>query len=247
MFRKHALAVITACSLALSGLAQAVPLSQLFAGGTLTANDKLFSNWTLITNVTSTEFDVGTPVAGTVDLTQIDVSPLTNDPLNPGLRYTADLALGTPFGHDGPATVNLEFVFRVSTLSGDPLIKDNTLEIFDFIFDSGPLATIGITETIFANISRQIGEKSVLVEAGDQVGVPDPDHSDSANFAPLQLIDVSTRIFINGPGLNDGAFLEGFDQRFSQVSGTVVPAPGSAVLLMLGLLGLALQRRARRV
>src|SRR5687767_2247395 len=199
MFRKHALAVITACSLALSGLAQAVPLSQLFAGGTLTANDKLFSNWTLITNVTSTEFDVGTPVLGTVDLSQINVSPLINDPLNPGLRYTADLALGTPFGHDGPATVNLDFSFRVSTLSGDPLIKDNTLEIFDFIFDSGPLATISITETILDILGTpQVGQKSVLVQAGDQVSVPDPDHSDSANFAPEASIDVITRIFING-------------------------------------------------
>src|SRR5688572_32991832 len=37
-----------------------------------------------------------------INLNQINVTPLADDPLNPGIQFTAPLgALGTPFGHLG--------------------------------------------------------------------------------------------------------------------------------------------------
>ena len=245
MFRKLILATIASatCLFAVSGAAYATPLLELFQGETITVNDKLFSNWQLITNATLTNGQQGELSQAQLD--SIIAFHLDNDPLNPGLRWDAPVgALGTPFGHAGPATVNLDFSFRVSTLSGDPLIKDNSLLATSWVFDAGPLASISITETILSTLGApppQLGQKAVLITNN---GAPiDPD--DLANFAPQSSIDVITRIFISGPGTNDGAFLTGFEQRFSQLASTAVPAPGSAALLMLGLLGLALQRRVR--
>src|SRR6185369_14146816 len=62
---------------------------------TITANDKVFSNFALV-NSTVTN-------GGAANTGLIDVTPLTNDPLDPGLDFSAPLgALGTPFGHQGP-------------------------------------------------------------------------------------------------------------------------------------------------
>ena len=59
--------------------AYAIPLTDLVGGETptmLTAGDKLFSGWTLLSN------------PGETDLSQIDVTPLADPANNPGLRYT---------------------------------------------------------------------------------------------------------------------------------------------------------------
>ncbi len=245
MFRKLILAAIASLAWLVSGAAYATPLLELFQGEPLPpVNDKRFFDFQLITNATLTD-----GVQGELSQEQLDliiVHPLDNDPLNPGLRYAAEVgALGTPFGHDGPATVNLDFSFRVSTLSGLALIKDNSLLATSWVFDAGPGASISITETILEVLGApppQLGQKSVTIVNNDDPVDPD----DLANFSPEASIRVLTRIFINGPGTNDGAFLTGFEQRFSQLSAAVVPAPGSAALLGLGLLGLALQRRAPR-
>lgn len=192
-------------------------------GSTLVANDKIFADWTLL--------EVQTTNGGMVDLTGITVTALEDDPLNPGLRFTANVpALGTPFGHDGPATASLRFSFSVATVSGDPLIKDNSLALTDFVFDAGPDATISISETIRDATGNLLGDKSVFAESSDFPNSGDPDHFDSAVFAPQSILFVEKFIDIQGPGDNDGAFLTSFEQRFSQV-----PAPGAALLAVLGL------------
>ena len=65
----------------------------------------------------------GLTIVGAVSEPEGDYEPIITlegvDTAGVRLRYTADAeVLGTPFGHDGPATVNLDFSFRVSTLSG---------------------------------------------------------------------------------------------------------------------------------
>jgi len=114
----------------------------LFQRKTITADEKLFSGWTLI--------DVQSVNGGLANFNQIDITPLVDNPLNPGVQFSAPIgALGTPFGHQGPSSVHLVFSFNVQTTNQLPLIKDNSLLIDDYTFDASQLATIQIGEEIF--------------------------------------------------------------------------------------------------
>ncbi len=209
--------VLALLSLAPSA-ARAAVLSDLFQGGSMTVDDKVFRNWTLL--------DLKVQNGGVADVSQIDVAGLAGDPLNPGLQFNAPLGtLGTPFGHIGPSSVLLRFGFTVETINGDPLIKDNSLWLTDFLFDSGPNAIIRIGETITDANGLSLGTKSVFAVPSDTPGSGNPNHFDSANFAPQSFIYVEKTINIDGPGDNDGAFLLQFEQRFSQV-----PEPATLVL-----------------
>jgi len=229
--------VIATVSLALMTTATrawAVSLEELVQGATLTADDKLFENWQL------QQLDLtGDAVA---DLTMIDVTPIVDDPLNPGLKFTAPLgAIGTAFFNAGNSSVNLVFSFDVRTTSGLPLIKDNSLLINDFVFDSGPQALINISESISTGDGIALGSKFVQAQPSD-LGMEGllPDHFDEADFSPQSEIHVVKMIEILGPGQFDGAFLTMFEQRFSQV-----PEPATVLLFGMGGLALIARRRIR--
>lgn len=214
-------------------------LADLFQSPSLsiTADDKLFNNFRLVQ-----QSIVG---AGFIDLTMIVVSPLADDPLNPGLLFTAPLgALGTDFGHATPASVGLVFDFDVQTTSGLPLIKDNSLRVSDWNIDAGPAALINISESVLDAAGGQLGTKEVQVRSGEFPATPDPNpnHFDSITFAPTSFLHVIKRIEILGPGPNDGAFLQEFEQRFSQI-----PEPTSLALCLLAAVCLPIRRHSGRI
>lgn len=214
--------------------ARAVSLAALFTGATVVADDKLFYDWTLLNLVTTN--------GGQADLTAIDVTPLSGDPLDPGVHFDAPVgALGTPFGHTGGSSVLLEFSFDVQATSQLQLIKDNSLLLTDWVFDSGPQASISVSEEVHDVTGAPLGSKHTIALPGEFPGIPNPNHFDVATFAPHQLVHVVKHIEILGPGDNDGAFLTGFEQRFSQT-----PEPGSLALVGLGVATLAGHARVRR-
>jgi hypothetical protein len=227
--------IVALCAVfaATSTRALAVPLADLIQGQTVMADDKLFSNWQL------TQLDLtGDAVA---DLDMIDVTPLTDDPLNPGLKFTAPVgALGTDFDNAGNSSANLVFSFDAQTTDGRPLIKDNSLLINGFVFDSGPQALINISETISDASGIALEGKFVQAQPSD-VGMEGllPSHFDEANFAPQASVHVVKMIEIIGPGMFDGAFLTMFEQRFSQV-----PEPSCTAFACIAVLfGLACHRQ----
>jgi hypothetical protein len=200
---------------------------------TITANDKVFSNFALV--------DGSVTNGGSADIGLIDVTPLTNDPLDPGLDFAAPIgALGTPFGHTGPSTAFLSFSFDVQTVDQRPLIKDNSLKLTGFTFDAGPGTFILVSEDLTNAGGNSIGHKLTFAQPGDQPG-SSPNHFDVANFAPTNFVHVVKTINIIGPGNNFGAFLTGFQQRFSEV-----PEPSSLAVGMLALCGVALVARRRK-
>lgn len=209
-------------------------LSVLIDGkGTITANDKVFSNFQLVSNSVTN--------GGKADLGQIEVTPLTNDPLDPGMDFAAPIgALGVPFGHTGPSTAFLSFSFDVQTADQRPLIKDNSLKLTGFIFDAGPGTFILASENLTSASGITTGHKLVFAQPGDQPG-SSPNHFDVANFAPTNFVHVVKTINIIGPGDNSGAFLTGFQQRFSEI-----PEPSSFALGMLAACGAALFSRWRK-
>ncbi|CAG0949459.1 hypothetical protein MYXO_00101 [Myxococcaceae bacterium] len=230
------LGFVSALALSASpSVAGATSLADLFGGASIVAEDKVFSNWTLLVHQTSG--------GATADLTAIDVSPILGDPLNPGVAYSAPLgSLATPFGHLGPSHVSLTFSYVVNTVSQQPLIKDNSLELIDFVFDSGPAAFIQVTETVTDAAGGPVGDKLVIATPNDFPGSGNPNHFDEIVFPTQWLLHVVTRIEIQGPGDNDGAHLLAFEQRFSQV-----PEPGTAMLVAFGVGGLATLRRRRSI
>jgi hypothetical protein len=202
-------------------------------GATITANDKVFSNFQIVSSTTTG--------GGVVNINQIQVVPLVNNPLNPGLKFSAPVgALGTPFGHVGPATALLTFAFDVQTTNGLPLIKDNSLLLNGFTFDAGPLALIRISEQVQNAAGGPLGSKQVRAVSSEQPNSGNPNHFDTADFAPTAFVHVIKSIEILGPGDNDGAFLTMFEQRFSQV-----PEPSSLALLLSCAACIALQKRRR--
>ena len=215
-------------SLVFVAQAQAVALSALFQGSTITADDKLFNHFTLVNS---------TPVnGGFADPTQIDVTPLVDDLLNPGIKFTAQFgALGTPSGHTGPSSIQFTFSFDVSTTNQLPLIKDNSLRISDWSFDSGPLASIQVSEQVFDAANVLLGTKLATVTPQTQNLV------DTLQFSPRAFVHVIKQINIVGPGNNDMARLLMFEQRFSQI-----PEPHSLTLFAAGSLICCLGRGIRR-
>lgn len=201
--------------------AAAVSLDDLFLGGTITVDDKIFDDFTAIT--------VSASNGGFVNTANIDVTPLADDPLNPGLKFTAGFDdFGTPFGHGGNASVQLRFGFSVRTDDGSPLIKDNSLLLNGFAFDSGPNASITITETITDAAGAPLGDKSVMATIADQPGSGAANLFDAADFAPQSIVFVEKFIDIQGPVANDGVRLTMFEQRFSQI-----PEPAAWLLAAL--------------
>lgn len=213
----------------------ATPLSLLIRdGGTITANDKVFSNFALISTAVTN--------GGAANTGLIDVTPLTNDPLDPGLNFSAPLdALGTPFGHQGPSSAFLSFSFDVQTIDQRPLIKDASLQLTSFTFDAGAAAFILVSEDLTNAGAASIGHLLTIAQSGQTPG-SSPNQFDTTNFSPTNFVHVVKTINIQGPGDNDGAFLTGFQQRFSQLA----PESKSLTLGILALGGVALVARKRQ-
>jgi hypothetical protein len=208
--------------------AQAVLLSALFQGSTITADDKLFNNFTLTSSVSTN--------GGFADPTQIDVTPLIDDPLDPGIKFTAAFgALGTPSGHTGPSSIQFTFAFDVSTTNQLPLIKDNTLRITDWSFDSSALASIQVSEQVFDSSNVLLGTKLATVTPLTQ------NLLDTLQFSPRSFVHIIKQINITGPNTNDMARLLMFEQRFSQI-----PEPHSITLFAVTSLICCLSRGIRR-
>lgn len=204
-------------SVMLAAESRAVSLSALFQGATITADDKLFDAFTLV--------DLQTVNGGFADPTKIDVTPLIDDPLDPGIKFTAAFdALGTPSGHTGASSVHFVFSFNVTTTNQLPLIKDNSLRINQWSFDSGPLPSIQVSEQVFDAAGAPLGTK--LAVATPQSQPNDGSLFDDLQFTPRSFVHIVKQIDIVGPGDNDMARLLMFEQRFSQV-----PEPCGLILL----------------
>lgn len=238
---------LLALALALAaGGAQAIPLSDLLAGATITANDKLFDQWTLI------YFDSSDP-ARVFNGAQIDVQALTDGGLDPGpgLRFTVSGDELTIDGNGTYAYIDLMFGFRVSVLDPKLRIKDNSLDLYSafYVYAWDPLhpgaygpLDVGsyIRETIgTAQWLDDLGVKDVQFSFADGVGQT-VDLSDHADFAPQSVVYVTKNILVWASATTDVAGIWGFDQRFSQV-----PEPATLGLLGLGLAGLGFARLRR--
>jgi hypothetical protein len=205
---------------------QAIPLGDLFGGATITVGDKVFADWQI--------FFLDSNVMPDVFL--IDVQPLADQPLNPGLRFTANGQLTVA----DDTFIKFGFGFSVATLSGEPLIKDNSVELLDFSF-AGAGGKISVAEDVLDPAGNLLAVKEVFADNALQ----DFQLFDEEAFDPQALIFVEKTIVVFGDFAGDLVNLEVFDQRFSQVP-EPVPEPATMLLIGTGLVGLAGFRRKFR-
>jgi len=229
------------CLLALlvAGQAQAVPLSALLAGSSLTVNDKLFDNWTLI-------YENASEPGRTVNTANIDVNGLTDGGQVPGPGLQFDI-LNNEMRVNGDgifAFLEFDIGFRVSLLVPNEAIKDNSLNLTG---SNLAYAADGFND-LGAAIHEQVGTAPWLddlavknVTANILDDVETLNLSASASFPPQTEIYVSKYITVWAQDVGDSANLTQFTQRFSEIS---LPEPSSLSLFGLGLFGVFARRRA---
>jgi len=226
-----------ALSLAAAG-AQAVPLSTLLGGGTITAGDKLFDQWALTYELTSGQVNAANTAL-------IDVTSLADGGDDPGPGININFADQMTVGGDGTyAFHDLTLAFRVSTL-GSKKIKDNSLTFgnppsgLTWVLDNSNDLGMYVRETVKDALGNELADKSIEFSILDDVETRD--FPDSAQFAYQDEIFVVKNFLVWAVDATDTAALAGVEQRFSQA-----PEPASIALITLALAGLVASRRRKQ-
>ncbi len=207
--------------MASNAMSASVTLADLAAGGSVTNGDKVFFDFSNISQVGDL----------TVPLSSIYVVPAEDEG---DLGFQFQSALWSLSGAN--QNYDLGFNFEVKTTDGQPLITDDTLEITGAQLLGG---SSHIAEVIsLPDEGGTVGSSLVYFNSG---GAYTEDGTVLVG-GPYSVIEVA-KDFAMTTGNNPASqvFVSHFDQTFSQV-----PEPSSALFLGLGGLALACYRRFTR-
>jgi hypothetical protein len=203
-------------------------MAELFAGGTITVNDKLFDNWNI------------DEIPTQIDLSQIVILGLDSQPLNPGIHYAAG-AGGQELYFTTGEVFGMAFSYTVEALDEKFLIKDNSLGFSGggSVGEENPYGEASITERVEDQNGNVLGNKEVWATLDFNDGF-EFDFEDSIIFAPQSLLHIFTELYIDSETANN-VLISSFTQHFSQEAS--IPEPSTLLLLGAGLAGVGLFRR----
>ncbi|TCV88106.1 PEP-CTERM sorting domain-containing protein [Sulfurirhabdus autotrophica] len=242
---KRILQTLSALALIFSavGNVQAIPLTDLFNGQSITAGDKVFDQFKLIFQ--------GKSDGSTVNTNNINVTALNDGGLDPGPGLMFNIS-NQEFNVQGDgiyAYLDFQFGFHVSVLDPNLRINGNSLAMANaFTTTSGqPINDDGsfILEKIgtAAGLSN-LGSKNVEFSTLDDVITNKL--TDTAAFASQSDIWVTKNILVWATDVGDQAGFDSFSQRFSQgIRPSQIPEPATLTLMGLGLAGLSAVRRRK--
>jgi len=238
MQRALALMVVMVMALAVASGAHAASLSSLFSGGSITAGDKLFDNWQLVTYAAADPNRV-------FNADNIDVQAQNNGGLNPGpgLYFTAsynELILYTGINND---FLDLVFSFRVSSLDPYLKIKDASQGVFVGGLNWQPVQSYDLGMNITETFGTAPGRDDVSSLALEVREYRDPISGsweianlyNAVEFSPQSELWVTENIMLWTANASDVVDLSEFGMRFSQTQNPTVPEPSTWLLVGTGL------------
>jgi hypothetical protein len=223
-------------ALATMGTAQAISLSDLFNGGSLTVGDKTFDSFSAVYSRSSTSTAPNNDFA--YNWANIDVQTI-NDGGNLGLSFK----LGDPLSATGDNWSNLFFAFHVSATSPN-LINGVSLAVDgSFTNDNGGFNSYALWEYTGANLSEILdkannGDSTVNAENGNF----NISNLLTAGLAPRSDYYIGKNLSVTTSDQGQLATISSFEQRFNQTTNNV-PEPSILLLFGTGLAGLAFSRR----
>jgi len=208
-----------------------VTMAQLQSGYSIQVDDKLFSNFTGYGSTIT-----GTGLGGQVASSDIAVTGLDANPLNPGLRYqSADFQITAGQHQD------TTFQYDVRVIGGAMLLEDASQTLVSGSV-GGPTSSIVITETLTDashNLIAPVGVDLINTPGGFSGKTFDQKFFNPVNFAHVGK-DIALTMSSNATDVTSFSVM---DQNFSQVPSPEPSSMAIAGLGALGLIGYGIRRR----
>jgi hypothetical protein len=191
-------ALLAVC-LTLRTPAEGATLAQLFAGDSITVGNARFSHWQLL--------ELDSTTGANPLLSQIFVTPISNDLNQPGLNYSTNGHLATL----GINAIDMQFRFRVSTLPGGKAFVGQSLGLAGITM-GGPSGLAFVTQENASLTGVDLG--STLIMADNETDFLQ--NTDLETFDHQFALSVTMNVFLTGLSATDTVNLTSFFQRFSQ-------------------------------
>jgi hypothetical protein len=207
-------------------------LTELFAGASITVDDKKFKGWGL------EKLDASAGAIPNLGLITVEglSSLLDPDPLNPGpgLRFHGNGQLSVT----GVQYLDLRLDFRVAVTNPSYKLKDASAAIPSATLTGSGRARVNEFLTI-AGGSLGLGQMRIDLDNKFAWQFPPPP-TDQIKFPPLSEAYVEKNFFLEGQAPGDSASIHQLDQHYSQM-----PEPGELLMLGCGSAFLVLLSRPR--